>query len=550
MTLSTLRNPVTAFLPHSLSALVGLSVLAFPLPTFAATLVADYQFNDSLASSIEGAPSLFDLGTDNFFGAEIIDDQSAPVFNFAEQTGLQLSTAGLIPNDSYSIAMLFNFDTVEFWRKIVDVNNRVTDAGLYTFSSDMFYYGKKDTVDGGTGAPLGVDEWVQVVFTRDSDNQIFTYVDGVEQLSFVDDNNYSKIVPDDVLYFFRDDFTTGDSENSSGAIARLRLYEGALSASEVAALDRLPETLTPPPSEPEATFVPPVDFPEDPNDPIASATPIDISGGSGTASGNVSTNSDIYSFDATSGQLITLTVNVTGTAPGLVHEDDDTTLYLYDEAGKIIGFNDDGALGLVEGGESALFNVLIPEDGTYYAAVTTYADYDGGSAVLEFGEDFNTLVGFAGTGLSNIDYNLNVSTTMLPETARFFNIALAVDPDNPVGSFVIDGGTILSLVLNGQQNTSVTGLIDVIVGENTLTFDNLEFILEFDEPFVSTDIQDVLNSLDSSIATAVVPPDEFVEDIIFFERSQSVPEPASLLGLLTVGALGASSKLKRKRVIT
>ncbi|MEL7039474.1 MAG: LamG-like jellyroll fold domain-containing protein [Cyanobacteria bacterium J06592_8] len=242
-------------LSKSLSALVGLSFLALPLPSFAATLVADYQFDNSLASSIEGAPSLFDLGTDNFFGTETVDGQSTTVFNFAEQTGLQLSTEGLIPNDDYSVSMLFNFDTVEFWRKILDVNNRVTDAGLYTFSSDMFYYGKKDVVDSGTGTPLGLDQWVQVVFTRDSDDQVVTYVDGVEQLNFFDDNNYSKIVPDDVLHFFRDDFTTGDSENSSGAIARLRVYDGALSASQVAALDRLPETLTAPPSEPEATLL-------------------------------------------------------------------------------------------------------------------------------------------------------------------------------------------------------------------------------------------------------------------------------------------------------
>ncbi|MCG5057506.1 MAG: PEP-CTERM sorting domain-containing protein [Limnoraphis sp. WC205] len=40
-----------------------------------------------------------------------------------------------------------------------------------------------------------------------------------------------------------------------------------------------------------------------------------------------------------------------------------------------------------------------------------------------------------------------------------------------------------------------------------------------------------------------------MEQILFKEQSipgKSVPEPASILGLLTVGILGASSKLKRK----
>ncbi|MEA5539003.1 PEP-CTERM sorting domain-containing protein [Limnoraphis robusta Tam1] len=50
-------------------------------------------------------------------------------------------------------------------------------------------------------------------------------------------------------------------------------------------------------------------------------------------------------------------------------------------------------------------------------------------------------------------------------------------------------------------------------------------------------------------STAVIPPDEFVEQILFFEQSipgKSVPEPASILSLLGVGIWGASSKLKRK----
>lgn len=80
--------------------LIGLATIAFPVPAFAISLVADYQFNNSLASSIGGAPSLYDLGTSNSFRTETFDSQSTTVFNFAEATGLQLSTGGLIPNDN------------------------------------------------------------------------------------------------------------------------------------------------------------------------------------------------------------------------------------------------------------------------------------------------------------------------------------------------------------------------------------------------------------------------------------------------------------------
>lgn len=217
----TVKKQFTDFLPKASVALVGLTVLAFPLPSLATSLVADYQFNNTLASSIGGAPTLYDLGTSNSFSTETVDSQSTTVFNFAQTTGLQLATAGLIPNDNYSVAALFNFDTVEGWRKIVDVNNRLTDSGLYNLNSNLAYYGKNGTIAEGTGAPIGVDEWVQVVFTRDTANQVVGYVDGVQQISFVDEDN-SKILPDDVLHFFRDDLTTESAEggeNSGGAVA-------------------------------------------------------------------------------------------------------------------------------------------------------------------------------------------------------------------------------------------------------------------------------------------------------------------------------------------
>lgn len=92
-----------------------------------------------------------------------------------------------------------NFDTVEGWKKIVDVNNRNTDAGLYNSDSNLAYYRKKDTTAIGTDAPIGLDEWVQVFFTRDTTNQVVGYVDGVEQFSFIDSNSSTKILPDDVL---------------------------------------------------------------------------------------------------------------------------------------------------------------------------------------------------------------------------------------------------------------------------------------------------------------------------------------------------------------
>ena len=230
------------------------------------------------------------------------------------------------------------------------------------------------------------------------------------------------------------------------------------------------------------------------------------------------------------GQLLTLAVDVTATNPGIVYQDDDSLLYVYNQAGEILAANDDGIPGIVEGGKSSVFNFLVPADGTYYAAVITYG-YGLNDPTVELGRPFNTITGFAGKGLSNIDFALNISSTPIPETARFFQIALAADPTIPVGSFLIDGNTILNLVLNGTQTTSDTGLINVTVEGNTLTFDNLEFILEFAEPFPSNDINDVLDMLEGLTATAIIPPDVFSEQIVFSEGqmpgTQTALEPTS-----------------------
>jgi hypothetical protein len=554
-------NAITAFLSKAAVVLIGLATVSLPVPAFAqAPLVADYQFNETLASSIEGAPSLSALGKWNPFITETVDGQPITVFSFGAAgdpgTGLQLSTAGLVPNDSYSVVVLFNFDLVAGWRKILDSNNRLTDAGLYELDSNLVYYGKKDTAAEATQPAIGADQWVQVVFTRDAaTNEVVGYVDGVEQIRFVDAEGSTKIVPNDVLHIFRDDQTTETvdyHENSGGSVARLRLYAGALTAAEVAALDRLPATPTAPPSEPEAVLVLPTEFPPDTNDPFTSATPIDISSGAGSCSGSVSTGSYICSFNALAGQLLTLAVDVTATNPGIVYQDDDSLLWVYNGAGEIVAANDDGVEGIVEGGESSVFNFLVPADGTYYAAVITYGYGDNDPTIVE-GRPFNTITGFAGKGLSNIDFNLNISSTPIPATARFFQIALASDPATPMGSILIDGNTILNLVLGGGQTTSDTGLITVAVEGNTLTFDNLDFIIEFAEP-LPPDINDVLNMLNGMTATAIIPPDVLVVDIVFSEgqipgTQATALEPSSeaVLNLLNQSFLSSLSNTFTKK---
>ncbi|HMJ92183.1 MAG TPA: Ig-like domain-containing protein, partial [Candidatus Acidoferrum sp.] len=95
------------------------------------TAQADYQFQNNLATSVGTAPALVNVGP-NQFTTEIVDGQSRTVLRFAPNNGLTLSPATtVISSTVYTIAMLFSFDDVSSWSRILDFKNGATDFGLY-----------------------------------------------------------------------------------------------------------------------------------------------------------------------------------------------------------------------------------------------------------------------------------------------------------------------------------------------------------------------------------------------------------------------------------
>jgi hypothetical protein len=199
-----------------------------------AALVADYQFMDDLSSSVGGAADLNPLGGGSFVTASV-DSCSVTAWGFPAQTGLDLDVSGLISGDEYTVVMLFEAQEVYEYAKLLDTQDRVIDEGLYFEDYDLYFYdedyGETDLVAPGV--------FFQVAVSRDAAGNYVGYIDGVEQLSFVDSSNYATVSAADRLVFFRDDLDTSDSENTAGTVARIRIYDNALSASEVAALDRL-----------------------------------------------------------------------------------------------------------------------------------------------------------------------------------------------------------------------------------------------------------------------------------------------------------------------
>ena len=205
-------------------------------------LPADYRFQNNLASSVNSPPALSFIGASLYFTNLTFDDGQRTVLRFEQGTGLQLQpTAGIAPNNVYTIAMLYRFDTVSGWRRILDTKNVVIDEGLYALSGSLNFY----PGPASGGECMTNDTWHQVVVTRDASDQVEVYCDGVPQLSFVDSSGYGLITGDQTLRFFKDD----DTEDSGGYVGRLRTFPTALTPQEVAALNRFEGDPLPPPND-------------------------------------------------------------------------------------------------------------------------------------------------------------------------------------------------------------------------------------------------------------------------------------------------------------
>src|SRR4051812_39658528 len=105
----------------ALAAVVGL--LAWSAAPAHAGLIHQYQLNGSLADDFAG-PSLVAAG----------GSLNATNYSFGANQGLSLS-GGLATPGTYSIEMVFHFDNVSGFRKILDFKDRTSDTGLYNLSN-------------------------------------------------------------------------------------------------------------------------------------------------------------------------------------------------------------------------------------------------------------------------------------------------------------------------------------------------------------------------------------------------------------------------------
>ncbi|MFK8017132.1 MAG: LamG-like jellyroll fold domain-containing protein [Gammaproteobacteria bacterium] len=149
---------------------------------------------------------------------------------FGPGQGLTLRDALADPS-SFSIEMSMQFDEETFnYFKLIAFSDLMQDEGLYIFREDLIYY------------PLALDSFLNVlpgvdyhfVLTRDASGSVKGYIDG--NIVFTIGGPDVALPSTNVLHFFRDDVVTQSAEIRSGSIDYLRIYDGALSDAEIAAL--------------------------------------------------------------------------------------------------------------------------------------------------------------------------------------------------------------------------------------------------------------------------------------------------------------------------
>jgi concanavalin A-like lectin/glucanase superfamily protein len=217
------------------AAAVALTALALNGCTPAPTPTADYQFNGTTKACKNAAPALTGLGTTGF-ATESVDGKTWKVQTFDDNSGVQLSpTAAEMAPGVYTIVVLFRVSAPEGFVRLIDFKNGTNDTGLYGQAGLLSFY----NYAGGTSPTIGTT-YVQVALTRASDGTVSGYVDGAQQFTFTDTAN-AGVISDDTLRFFQDNTSGGSgNEASPGAVARIRLYDKALTATEVGNLNQLP----------------------------------------------------------------------------------------------------------------------------------------------------------------------------------------------------------------------------------------------------------------------------------------------------------------------
>jgi hypothetical protein len=209
--------------------LLARSASAAPTPT------ADYVFNGNLNSAVAGAPALTVVGGGiTAFASESVLGSTQTVLTFPVGTGLALVPTTSVLSDSgvYTVIALVRLSGASCPCKYLDLDNRASDEGLYDIGSSLAFPGYPFLHD-----PVIGTDYVEIALTRAANGDQAGYVFANQKISFNDSlNSYGVVGAANTLNFFIDDVIAGGLEDSAGAVARIRIWNSALSPDEITAV--------------------------------------------------------------------------------------------------------------------------------------------------------------------------------------------------------------------------------------------------------------------------------------------------------------------------
>lgn len=194
----------------------------------------EYLFAGNL-NETSGGPALASLG------GSVVEGE----YVFAAGQGLLLTDLA-IASSAYAFELSFRLDAPGGFQKVIDFLNRSSDSGFYVLGNSLNFF----PVVTASQADVLAGQTVHVVLTRDEITlTVSAYLNGQLRFSFQDNGNLAVINgPNREIFFFVDDFATGEREVGPGAVDFIRIYNQSLDSAQVLSLFQNGPTAVPEPS--------------------------------------------------------------------------------------------------------------------------------------------------------------------------------------------------------------------------------------------------------------------------------------------------------------
>ncbi len=205
-------------------------------------MIGDYRLSDGTLSNQYAGPGALNALTVTQNGGTAGFGPSGWSWSDAASPGTGLNLAN-IPgpvSTAYSIGITAWVGETTGFRKLIDFKNQTVDAGFYVNSEQFRFY---NLTQGGGSVAAFVP--FTIVLTRDGAKNVNVYLNGAVTpiLSFVDSGDLA-VASTGVLKFFQDDTSVSGEYAAMGSANLIRIWNGALSASQVAGAMTVPEPST------------------------------------------------------------------------------------------------------------------------------------------------------------------------------------------------------------------------------------------------------------------------------------------------------------------